>query len=269
VTAAAAIDSGEADADTVLSGASPQEFSGVDLANAGGSQYGDIDMRVALTNSVNTYFAQLGEEIGTDTLREYMERFGFYQDPEVQLPDDQMATSGVINSDGGYPKDGFDVARVAIGQGGEEGQIQASPFQMAEVAATVANGGKLMKPTLIQEVRDPDGRATEELDPEVQSDVVSEETAAELAEMMTSVVDEGSAAALAGDLGGTTFAGKTGTAEKNLEEQINQPWFIGFAPVDDPQIAVATTIEQCVDCFGGVVAGPMATSMMNYFVNGD
>ena len=269
VTAAAAIDSGEAGPDTVLSGASPQEFSGVDLSNAGGEQFGQIDMRTALTHSVNTYFAQIGEQIGTDTMIEYMKRFGFEQDPEVELPDDQMAASGVQNSDGKLVEDGFDVARVAIGQGGAEGQVLATPFQMAEVAAAIANGGKLMKPTLIQEVRDPDGRAKSQLDPEVQSDVVSEETAAELTEMMTSVVDEGTAAALAGDLGGVTFAGKTGTAEKNLDERINQPWFIGFAPADDPQIAVAATIEQCTACFGGVVAGPIATSVMNYFVNGD
>lgn len=269
VTAAAAIDSGEASPDTTLSGASPQEFSGVDLANAGGEQFGDIDMRTALTNSVNTYFAQIGEMIGPETLLEYMKRFGFEQDPEVQLPDDQMAASGVRNSDGKLVDEGFDIARVAIGQGGAEGQILSTPFQMAEVAAAIANGGKLMRPTLIQEVKDPDGRTTRELDPETQSDVVSEETAAELTDMMTSVVDEGTAAGLAGDLGGVTFAGKTGTAEKDLEQRINQPWFIGFAPADDPQIAVAVTIEQCTACFGGEVAGPIATSVMNYFVNGD
>ncbi|MFN8149579.1 MAG: penicillin-binding protein 2 [Solirubrobacterales bacterium] len=268
VTAAAAIDSGDADADTTLDGSSPQTFSGVPLENAGGEQFGDIDMRTALTHSVNTYFAQLGEQIGTETLLDYMKSFGFEQDPEVQLPDDQMATSGVFNSDGKLVDEGFDVARVAIGQGGAEGQILATPFQMAEVAAAIANGGKLMRPSLVQEVKDPDGRTTDKLDPDVQSDVVSEDTAAQLTDMMTSVVDEGTAAALAGDLGGTTFAGKTGTAEKNLDERINQPWFIGFAPADDPQIAVAATIEQCTGCFGGVVAGPMATAMMNYFVNG-
>lgn len=268
VTAAAAIDSGEASPNTTLSGASPQEFSGVDLANAGGEQFGEIDMRTALTNSVNTYFAQVGELVGPETLLEYMKRFGFERDPEVQLPDDQMATSGVINSDGKLVDEGFDVARVAIGQGGAEGQILSTPFQMAEVAAAIANGGKLMKPTLIQSVTDPDGRTSDELDPDLQSDVVSEQTAAELTDMMTSVVDEGTAAALAGDLGGVSFAGKTGTAEKNLDERINQPWFIGFAPADDPQIAVAATIEQCTACFGGEVAGPIATSVMNYFVNG-
>jgi peptidoglycan glycosyltransferase len=271
VTAAAALDSGAATPDTVLSGASPQEFSGVDLANAGGEQFGDIDMRTALTHSVNTYFAQLGEDVGADTLLEYMDRFGFGSDPEVQLPDDQKAASGifVVGGKAGFKQvdEGFDLARVAIGQGGQEGEVRASVTQMAEVAATIANGGKLMKPTLVEKVVDPDGRVTDELDPEVQSDVVSEETASELADMMTSVVDEGTAADLAGDLGGTTFAGKTGTAEINIEEDLARPWFIAFAPVDDPQIAIAVTTDPCTGCFGGTDAGPIATAVMNQLLS--
>ena len=197
-----------------------------------------------------------------------MKRFGFDKDPQVQQPDDRMVASGIYTADGKLVEEGFDVGRVAIGQGGEEGQVRATPFQMAEVAATIANGGTLMKPTLVQEVKDPDGRTTDELDPEVQSEVVSEDTAAQLTQMMTSVVDEGTAAALAGDLGGTTFAGKTGTAELDIENDIAQPWFIAFAPVDDPQIAVAATIEQCQGCFGGDTAGPIATAVMNEYLNG-
>nr|MBA2522407.1 penicillin-binding protein 2 [Solirubrobacterales bacterium] len=211
VTAAAALDSGAATPDTILSGASPQTFSGVPLSNAGGEQFGDIDMRTGLTNSVNTYFAQLGESVGPETLIEYMKRFGFEQDPEVELPDDEKVASGIYNGKGNLVNSDFDIARVAIGQGGEEGQILASPMQMAEVAATVANGGTLMKPTLVQEIKDPDGRTTQELDPQVQTEVMSSDTAGALAEMMTSVVEEGTAAGLS--LGGTTFAGKTGTAE--------------------------------------------------------
>ena len=69
--------------------------------------------------------------------------------------------------------------------------------------------------------------------------------------MMTSVVDEGTAAALQGRAQRTTFAGKTGTAEIDIEKDIAQPWFIAFAPVDDPQIAIAVTIERCTGCFGG------------------
>jgi peptidoglycan glycosyltransferase len=266
VTAAAALDSGEVSADEPIDSPAQIDISGVPLANDDHTDYPGLTMEGALTNSVNTYFAQVGERIGPDTLLEYMKRFGFEKDPEVQLPDDRMAASGVY-ANGKLTDSGFDVGRVAIGQGGEEGQILATPFQMAEVAATIANGGTLMKPTLIQEVKDPDGRTTDELNPEVQSDVVSEDTASQLAQMMTSVVNEGTAAALAGNLGGTTFAGKTGTAEKDLQG-LNQPWFIAFAPVEDPKIAVAATIEECQGCFGGEVAGPIATTVMNEYLNG-
>lgn len=271
VTAAAALDSGAATPDTVLSGASPQTFSGVELANAGGEQFPDIDMRTALTNSVNTYFAQLGEMVGPETLLDYMDRFGFGKDPEVQLPDEQKAASGIFVVDdkrGGFKQvdEGFDIARVAIGQGGEEGEVRASVTQMAEVAATVANGGKLMKPTLVEKVIDPDGRVSDELDPEVQSDVMSEETAAALADMMTSVAEEGTAAGLS--VTGTTFAGKTGTAEIDIEQDIAQPWFIAFAPVEDPQIAIAVTTDPCAGCFGGTDAGPIATAVMSEILSG-
>lgn len=267
VTAAAALDSGEFTPDTVLNADSPQEFSGVDLENAGGEPFGEIDMRAALTNSVNTYWAQVGEELGPETLLEYMERFGFERDPEVQLPDDQKAPSGVFNSDFELVDSGFDIARVAIGQGGAEGALLATPMQMAEVAATVANGGTLMKPTLIQEVRDPDGRVSDELgDGDEQSDVISEESAAQLTEMMTSVAEEGTASSLSVE--GATFAGKTGTAEIDVEAGINRPWFIGFAPAEDPQIAVAAMFEKCTGCFGGDTAGPVATAVMADLLNG-
>jgi peptidoglycan glycosyltransferase len=261
VTAAAALDSGEFSPDTVLSGASPQEIGGVPLSNAGGEQFGDIDMTTALTNSVNTYWAQVGEQLGTDTMVEYMERFGFYADPGLDYPDGQMKASGPYNADGDLVTEAFDVGRVAIGQGGEEGQILAAPIQMAEVAATVANGGVLMRPTFLQQVTDPDGRVTEELDPQEEERAISEETAAQLTEMMTNVTQEGTAAGLT--VAGVEFAGKTGTAEiGDPAEGINQPWFIAFAPAEDPQVAVAATIERCQGCFGAQVAGPIATQVM-------
>ena len=86
VTAAAALDSGEFDPDSMLSGETGIEIDGVNLENAGGETFGDIDMDFALTHSVNTYFAQVGEQLGTDTMFEYMDRFGFNKDPELDLP---------------------------------------------------------------------------------------------------------------------------------------------------------------------------------------
>jgi penicillin-binding protein A len=267
VTAAAALDSGEFEPDTVLNADSPKEISGVPLENFGNESRGDIAMTEALTNSVNTYWAQVGEQLGTETMTEYMERFGMYEDPQLDYPDNQMKASGVYNSAGDLVTEAYDVGRVAIGQGGEEGQIQATATQMAQVAATVANDGTLMQPTFLQEAKDPDGRTIERLDADEQSQVISEETAGQLAGMMTDVVNEGTASGLSVVTGAGTLAGKTGTAEINLEG-LNQPWFIGFAPVDDPQIAVAVTVERSQGGTGGEVAGPIATAVMDSLLSG-
>jgi peptidoglycan glycosyltransferase len=264
VTAAAALDSGKFTPGSVLSGRSPVTISGAPLSNAGGEQFGDIDMTTALTHSVNVYFAQVGEQLGTETMVEYMKRFGFYSDPPLDYPDAQMKASGPYNSSGDLVTDAFDVGRVAIGQGGEEGQILATAMQMAEVAGTVANGGVLMKPTFLQQVTDPDGRVTKKLDPQEEDRAISEETATQLTDMMTKVTEEGTAAGLT--VGGTSFAGKTGTAEIDLTQGINQPWFIAFAPADSPQVAVAATIERCTGCFGAEVAGPIATQVMESLI---
>ncbi len=268
VTAAAALDSGEFDPDSTLNAGSPVQISGFPLENSGGQDFGAIDMRIALTNSVNTYWAQVGEQLGPGTLVDYMERFGFYADPELNYPSSEMIASGVYNADGDLVRQGFDFGRVAIGQGGAEGQLRSTPLQMAEVAATVANEGELMAPTLLQEAKDADGRTIADLDADTASDVMSEETAQQLAEMMTSVADEGTASSLSVSTGAGTLAGKTGTAEIDVEASLNRPWFIGFAPVEDPQIAVAAMIERCTGCFGGEVAGPIATDVMDSLLSG-
>jgi peptidoglycan glycosyltransferase len=263
VTAAAALDSGEFQPDSILSGRSPQEIGGVQLSNASGEQFGDIDMDTALTHSVNTYFAQVGEQLGNDTMFEYMNRFGFNKDPELDFPDNRMAPSGVYENghvlDAG---DAIDIGRVAIGQE----RLLTTPIQMAEVAATIANDGTLMKPTFLQEAKDPDGRTIDELDPQEQSQVVSSDTANQLTDMMTHVTEEGTAAGLT--VQGISFAGKTGTAEIDVEAGLNRPWFIGFAPADDPKIAVAVMLERCEGCFGGTVAGPIATQVMESLLDG-
>lgn len=262
VTAAAALDSGEFDPDTTLSGATGIEIDGVELQNAGGETFGDITLDFGLTHSVNTYFAQVGEQLGNETMFEYMERFGFNKDPQLDYPTDEMAPSGVYDSGKLLgPDDAIDIGRVAIGQE----RLLTTPMQMAEVAAAVANDGTLMKPTFLQEAKDPDGRTIAELDPEEQSEVISSDAANQLTEMMTHVTEEGTAAGLT--VGGIAFAGKTGTAEVDVENSINRPWFIGFAPAADPKIAVAVMLERCQGCFGGEVAGPIATQVMEDLLN--
>jgi peptidoglycan glycosyltransferase len=140
---------------------------------------------------------------------------------------------------------------------------------MAEVAATIANDGDLMKPRIWDRVSDVDGRTVDTMDPERQSEVMSEETAAQLTEAMRAVVNEGTGTAAA--LSGIDVAGKTGTAEVPGREECaglpNQAWFVGFAPADDPEIAVAATVE-CTDGQGGTVAAPIAAGVMQTLIGG-
>ena len=262
VTAAAALDSGKFNPESIVDGTSGQLVSGVPLANFGGQDFGPITLTDALTNSVNTVWGQVGEQIGRNTLVEYMNRFGFNQDPPLDYPEDQMNASGIRNADGRLldGDDGFDVGRVAIGQGGAEGQIQVTPLQMAMVAAAVGNKGRLMRPRLTEKVVAPDGRVEESFEAQEQSTVMSEEAAGELALMMSRVVEEGTGTAAA--LSGVPVAGKTGTAEV-AGAQRNQLWFIGFAPVENPQVAIAVTLaDQPLGTAGGQVAAPLAAQVM-------
>ena len=266
VTAAAALDSGEFTPDSIVDGRSPVEIGGVPLSNAGGESFGPISLTDALTNSVNTVWAQVGEKLGTETMFTYMGRFGFSASPQIDLPSDELIPSGVY--DQGQligPGSPIDIGRVAIGQE----RLFVTPLQMAEVAAAVANGGELVRPQLWERVIDPDGRTIRRLDPTVQSQVMKPETASELNEMMQNVVNDGTAAGVFPS--SFQVAGKTGTAELGTGREgcalPNQAWFIGFAPADDPQVAVAATIE-CTSSFGAEVAGPIARSVMEVVLTG-
>ena len=256
VTAAAALDSGAIDLDSTIDAPATIDVQGQPLANSDGASYGPITLETALTNSVNTWFAQLGEEVGSDTLFEYLDRFGFGSEPAIDLPDDQVEPSGVEEEGELLGRgDAVDVARVAIGQE----RLLVTPLQMAEVAAAVANGGTLMKPQIWSRVVDPDGRVTESLDPSSYSQPIAEETAATLTTAMEDVVNEGTGTNAA--ISGVPVAGKTGTAETPFNESCvgagdNQAWFIGFAPADDPEIAIAATVE-CTNSFGGELAAPI------------
>jgi peptidoglycan glycosyltransferase len=260
VTAVAAIDSGRFTKDSQVSGESPKTISGAPLNNSGNQDYGNIPLTTALTNSVNTVWAEVGNRVGGETMQRYMERFGFYDRVPVDLPAEERGRSGVRVPDAdGFQEmtsDRVDVGRVAIGQGG----LLATPLQMAMVASAVANDGRLMRPTLIDRIVDRDGRTTDDVEPEEVGEVMKESTAREVGDMMANVVKEGTGTASA--LEGVAVAGKTGTAELNVAQRINQPWFIAFAPRNNPRIAIAATVERCVTCQGGTTAAPIAKSVL-------
>lgn len=256
VTAIAAIDSGRFEPGSTVNGSTGQRFSGVPLSNFEGQDFGPVDLTRALTFSINNAWANVAEELGKETMQRYMERLGFGEDPPLDYPDGQMAPSGEYRGSKPIPATSrfVDVARLAIGQD----KLQVTPLQMAMVAAAVANDGELMEPTLTERIVDADGRVVEDLDPERMSRVMSASSAAKVRDMMGNVVREGSGTAAA--LQGIEVGGKTGTAEVR-EACPNQAWFIGFAPLRDPRVAVAATVE-CTSGTGGVIAAPIAKAVM-------
>jgi peptidoglycan glycosyltransferase len=254
VAATAALDSGRYTPQSLVDGGSPKEIGGVPLTNFGGQDFGRIPLTDALTNSVNTVWATVGEDVGKRTMYSYMRRYGFNRKPLIDLPRDEMRASGVYDSDGDLLTvgDAVDIGRVAIGQE----RLQVTPLQMALVPAAIANGGSLMRPHLVAEVRDRDGRLVRREKPSEQSEVMKPGTAVELARMMSNVVEEGTGTAAA--LEGIDVAGKTGTAEVGT---VNQAWFIAFAPVQRPRVAIAVTVERTTGQ-GGTVAAPIAKQVM-------
>ena len=262
VTAAAALDSGKFTPESVVDGKSPVTISGTPLSNFSNEQFGPITLTDALTHSVNTVWAQVAEQLGRRTMAEYMERFGFGKDPPMDYPDAQMRPSGVLDRKTqkllSPASREVDIGRVGIGQE----RLAVTPLQMATVAATVANGGLRMEPHIANRIIDEDGRTVERIAPKVAERVMDESSARQLTIMMSNVVREGTGIGAA--LEGIEVAGKTGTAELNIEQSINQPWFIGFAPLDRPKVAVAVTVErvQGPQSQGGIVAAPIAKAVM-------
>jgi penicillin-binding protein A len=264
VTAAAALDTGDFEPTSTVDGDNGKPISGVPLQNFGGQDFGPVSLTEALTNSVNTAWASVGEELGKETYFRYMKRFGFNSEPPMDYPSEQETPSGVFRAPNSNrlldEGDSVDIGRVAIGQE----RLQVTPLQMAMVAAAVANEGTLMEPRLVELVERRDGRLEDRIQPTEQADVISSSAAGELAQMMSSVVEEGSGTAAA--LEGVDVAGKTGTAEAPPAQcggvPQNQPWFIAFAPVNDPRVAIAVTLECAGGGTGGEVAAPIAKTVM-------
>jgi peptidoglycan glycosyltransferase len=233
-----------------------------DLPNFGGarcSPTGQMSLDDALRISCNTAFAKLAIDVGADAMRETAEQFGF-GDP-FRVP---MTTSVSAYPPPG-PKSAPDrVALSGIGQG----DVTATPLQMAMVSAAIANHGTLMQPYLIDTIRDPDLEVVQRTEPTAIRDAVSRTTADGLRDMMVNTVQNGSGTAA--QIPGVQVAGKTGTAQ-TAPGVAPHAWFTAFAPADDPQIALAIIVENGGDlnqgATGGRLAAPMARQILQAALN--
>ena len=253
VTASAALDTGTYTPNSTVSGENNKLISGAPLQNFGGEDFGQITLTDALTNSVNTAWASVAERLGKGTMAEYMRRFGFYADPPMDFPDDQMVPSGEVGRGGRLlspTSNLIDVGRMGIGQD----KLLVTPLQMASVAQTVANGGVRMKPRLVEKILDPDGRSIDQPLPAEAQRVISTKTASELAGMMQNVVEQGTGTAAR--LEGVDVAGKTGTAE--VGDGTDDLWFIGFTD----KVAVCAMLERQTGGTGGQTAAPIAAQVL-------
>lgn len=229
-----------------------QTIDGRDFKNAEGAVYGNVDLKDAMTHSVNTYFVSKGAALGKEKLGSTADQFYFNK----KIPFDLPVSPSVFDYKKNIPK--TTLAASAIGQG----DVLVTPLHMAMVASAVANDGKMMEPILVREVEDPKGKSIRKHDAKVLQESIGEETAKTLNEYMISVVENGTGKRAA--MRRTKVAGKTGSAENASGE--NHAWFIGYAPANDPQIAVSVIVEQAGRS-GGSIAAPMARDIIAYALN--
>lgn len=216
------------------------------LNEAGRTAHGKVDLEDALTVSCNVTFGRLALELGRAGMSRTFERYAFARTLDAEL---QEAASRL--PDFGHLGDG-DLAQTAIGQG----SLLVTPLRMAMLAAVFANHGVMMKPYLVSKITAPDGAAVKQFAPAEFASPAAAAQADRVAAMMLAVVAEGTGRQAA--IRGVKVAGKTGTAENPHGQP--HAWFIGFAPFDKPQIAIAVIVENGGG--GGAVAAPVARQVI-------
>lgn len=251
ITAAAALESGAALAETVYDGPAELKVDGGRVTNFRDQGFGTMTMREAFARSCNTIFAQIGLQLGDKTLTSMAERFGFNSSQQWELPtkSSQIPLAGQM--------DQVELAWTAVGQG----RVLVTPLQMALAGAVVANNGVMMKPFLVQKTADAAGKPLKETRPAVWKRVITAQTAAELSKLMEEVVQKGTGRRAA--VSGVRIAGKTGTAETPTKK--NHAWFVGFAPADSPRIVVVVMIEE--GGLGGKIAAPLAGELIEAYLS--
>jgi peptidoglycan glycosyltransferase len=255
ITAAAALENGmTTDKSFAASGGYQAPQTDRVIRNFGGGTCGG-DMVDALRVSCNTYFAQLGAEVGGAALADTARAFGFTEEPPLDI----RAAAAKLPSNEDLRSPAF-AALSAIGQF----NVAASPLQMALVAAGIANQGNVPRPKLVRQIEDARGGLLDQSRAEVWKRAVSADTAETIKEMMVGVVEGGTARATA--VPGVRVAAKTGTAQSGATGEDTLSWTIAFAPADSPRIAVAVVVEgreSASNETGGRIAAPIVKAVLD------
>jgi cell division protein FtsI/penicillin-binding protein 2 len=228
------------------------------LSNDEGEANGEINLKDAFRLSSNFVFGTLAMELGNDKLKTTAEKFGF---------NNTIDSEGFKISTSKFPKltkaEVGSIAQTGIGQS----SILATPMQMALVASNIANDGKMMEPKLVNQVIDKDGNVVKTISSKEYKKVLTPDIAATVKDYMKNLVDSKVNTSW-GYFEGTNAAGKTGTADYNLangESAKPHSWFIGFAPANNPKIAVAVIVEN--GGYGASAAAPIAGKLIRQGLN--
>lgn len=226
------------------------EVDDLEVENYGGEVLGDLTLKTAFEKSSNDVFCTLGYELGAENVKNAAESFGINKEIPSDIP---MAKSRIE-----YKKmTNSDAALVSIGQG----QLLMTPLHVAMMGATVANDGKMMKPYLVNSITTASGISLGETKPEMIYQPLSTMAADYLDELMIGVVKNGTGRSA--QISGITVAGKTGTAENETDK--DHAWFVGYAPAENPKIAVAVILEYDGNT-GGKNAAPIARNIMSKYL---
>lgn len=221
------------------------------IKNSGGRLCGGeetVTLEEAFRLSCNIPFAELGLELGENTIGSLADAFGFGATLEIPL---RVTPSS-------FPR-GMDQAQLMLSSFGQY-DVRVTPLQVAMISAAIANNGDVMRPNLIDSIIAPNLRVLQSFEPTIYSSPVSPSTAKELTRMMVGNVSQGVASNAA--IVGIDVAGKTGTAETGLDTG-RSFWFTGFAPAEAPQVVVAVVVEgDRSEGSGNSVAAPIARKVM-------
>jgi len=258
VTSAVAFDTGTATPQTVYPTTNSLDLPLTTnvLKNFGGATCGGTVFE-SFVASCNTTFAKVGLDLG-DKFPPGLERFGVEGEaPPLDVYPGAVRNTGLEGAD--FQTDAPQFAFAGIGQG----TVATSPLAMAMVAASVANGGVMLEPRAATEIRDQDGAVVQRFGPSPWKTAMTPATAQALNAMMRTVVERGTGTRA--QIAGVAVAGKTGTAQNSTGNP--HAWFVGFAPAEAPQYAVAVIVENGGtssgdNATGGVVAAPIGARML-------
>ncbi len=220
-----------------------------------GAPHGAETMARALENSCNPVFTQLALRLGSERFYQYLHAFGLGSRTGIDLYGE---ASGILIGQNRVKN--VDLARIGFGQ-----SVAVTPIQMITAACAVVNGGRLMKPYLVEAIEDSDGNVLKQTSPKVVSTPISAETSATMRKLLYGVVENGGGKNA--KVNGYAIGGKTGTAQiyrnGKIESNLHIGSFVGFAPADNPRVALLVTVNEAKvkPDYGGTTAAPFAAQI--------